>query len=46
MIGLLDLAAGAGGRAGHSVDVFLMGLAGPLGARRAPEEPSARRSGP
>ena len=32
VIGLLDLAAGAGGRAGHSVDVFLTGLAGPLGA--------------
>jgi S-DNA-T family DNA segregation ATPase FtsK/SpoIIIE len=32
VIGLLDLAAGAGGRAGRSVDAFLTGLAGPLGA--------------
>jgi S-DNA-T family DNA segregation ATPase FtsK/SpoIIIE len=32
VIGLLDLAAGAGGRAGRSVDGLLTGLAGPLGA--------------
>src|SRR5205823_13704293 len=32
LIGLLDLFWGAAGRAGHSLDVFLVGLAGPVGA--------------
>jgi S-DNA-T family DNA segregation ATPase FtsK/SpoIIIE len=32
VMGLLDLAAGVGGRAGRFVDLFLVGLAGPVGA--------------